>query len=146
MSVSATPQGDFHRMAHKPMAAFRVKHLAEHAACRPSLILSMCARLSIRCSVKDSTDASFSLVVDEEDAMREELGIEKDLFGLLGGRETYVLDASGTVVSVHNSQFDPESHVKVALAAVESLPKSPIEEILDQIKEAVDGLQSAIPK
>ena len=96
--------------------------------------------------VKEGTDASFSLVVDEDDSIREEIGIEKDLFGLLGGRETYVLDASGTVVSVHNNQFDPQSHVKVALEAVESLPKSPIDELLGQIKEAVDGLQSAIPK
>ena len=54
--------------------------------------------------------------------MREELAIEKDLFGLLGGRETYVVDQSGTVVSVHNNQFDPKSHVTTALAAAESLP------------------------
>ena len=95
--------------------------------------------------VKEGTDASFSLVVDENDSIREEIGIEKDFF-FLGGRETYVLDASGTVVSVHNNQFDPQSHVTVALEAVESLPKSPIDEILGQIKEAVDGLQAAIPK
>ena len=31
------------------------------------------------------TDAGVKLVVDSEDAMREEIGIEKDLFGLLGG-------------------------------------------------------------
>ena len=95
--------------------------------------------------VKDTTDTSFSLVVDENDAMREEIGIEKDLFGLLGGRETYVLDSSGTVVSVHNDQFNPESHVAVAREAVEALPKSPIDGLLGQIKEAVDGLQSALP-
>ena len=53
--------------------------------------------------VKD-TDAGIKLVVDSADAMREEIGIEKDLFGLLGGRETFVLDSSGTVVSVHNNQ------------------------------------------
>ena len=96
--------------------------------------------------VKEGTDASFNLIIDEDDAIRQEIGIEKDLFGLLGGRETYVLDGSGTVVGVHNNQFDPESHVRVALEAVESLPKSPIDEILDQIKEAVDGLQAALPK
>ena len=96
--------------------------------------------------VKDGTDVSVSLIVDEGDAMREEIGIAKDLFGLLGGRETYVLDGSGTVVSVHNNQFDPESHVKVARDAIETLPKSPIDELLSQIKEAVDGLQAALPK
>ena len=63
-------------------------------------------------------------IVDDGDEMREELAIEKDLFGLLGGRETYVVDQSGTVVSVHNNQFDPTSHVTTALAAAESLPAS----------------------
>ena len=36
-------------------------------------------------------------VVDEGDMVREEIGIAKDLFGLLGGRETYVLDGKGEV-------------------------------------------------
>merc|ERR1712070_918947 len=86
--------------------------------------------------VKDGTSSSVKLVVDEGDELRSEIGIEKDLFGLLGGRETYVLDASGTVISVHNNQFDPESHIKVALAAVDELPKSPIDELIASIKSA----------
>lgn len=90
--------------------------------------------------VKDSTGAAVNLVVDEGDEMRQAIGIEPDLFGLLGGRETYVLDGSGTVVSVHNSQFDPESHVATALAAVDELPKSPVDELLEQIKGAIAGI------
>jgi peroxiredoxin Q/BCP len=73
--------------------------------------------------VKENTDSAVKLVVDDDDAVRTEVGIAKDLFGLLGGRETYVLDASGTIVEVHNNQFDPASHVKVALAAIEKMPK-----------------------
>ena len=92
--------------------------------------------------VKDGTSSSVKLVVDEGDELRSEIGIEKDLFGLLGGRETYVLDASGTVISVHNNQFDPASHVKVALEAVETMPKSPFEELVAQLQ----GLQGAISK
>lgn len=83
------------------------------------------------------SETAVKLVVDEDDAIRTEIGIEKDLFGLLGGRETYVLDASGSVVSVFNSQFDPEAHVKTALAAVEELPKNPLEELLADIKAKV---------
>ena len=90
--------------------------------------------------VKDGTDASVKLVVDEGDEMRETIGIEKDLFGLLGGRETYVLDSSGTVVSVHNSQFDPASHVTTAIAAIEEMPKSPVDELLAQIQDAVSKI------
>ena len=74
-------------------------------------------------------DSAVRLVVDDDDAMRSEVGIEKDLFGLLGGRETYVVDASGTVVGVHNNQFDPKSHVDKALAAAETIPNlNPLEQ------------------
>lgn len=90
--------------------------------------------------VKEGTDAAVKLVVDEEDSLRKEIGIEADLFGLLGGRETYVLDGSGTVVAVHNNQFDPESHVKVARIAVDELPKSPVDELLTQIQDALSGI------
>ena len=37
-------------------------------------------------------------------------------------------------------RFDPESHVKVALAAVEELPKSPVEELLAQVQSALAGI------
>jgi hypothetical protein len=71
-------------------------------------------------------------------AIRTELGIEKDLFGLLGGRETYVVDSSGSVVNVFNSQFKPDDHVTTAIAAVEAMPQptSP----LDAITESLAGL------
>lgn len=45
-------------------------------------------------------------------------GIPKDLLGLLDGRQTYVIDKSGVVKAIHNNQFDPESHVGEALAAL----------------------------
>ena len=74
-------------------------------------------------------DSDVKLVVDEDNAMRSELAIAPDLFGLLGGRETYVVDASGTVVGVHNNQFDPASHVTTALAAAETIPNlNPLEQ------------------
>ena len=57
--------------------------------------------------------------------MREEIGIKKDLFGLLGGRETYVLDKSGTVQLVFNDQFGPEKHVPAALETLEMLAPEP---------------------
>ena len=81
------------------------------------------------------TDVGVKLFVDEGDAIRTEIGIQKDLFGLLGGRETYVVDASGTVASVFNSQFSPEEHVKTALAAVKELPadKNPLEDFLGKL-------------
>jgi peroxiredoxin Q/BCP len=81
------------------------------------------------------SDVGVKLFVDEGDAIRTEIGIQKDLFGLLGGRETYVVDASGTVASVFNSPFSPEEHVKTALAAVKELPadKNPLEDFLGKL-------------
>lgn len=81
--------------------------------------------------VKD-IGSSLNLVVDDGDEMRKELAIPADFLGLLGGRESYVLDASGTVASVHNNQFDPDSHIAVALDAVENLPKpkNPLDQLL----------------
>jgi len=81
-------------------------------------------------------NTAVTLVVDEDDEMRNEIGIEKDLFGLLGGRETYVIDKSGTIVSVHNNQFDPNSHVAVAEAALDELPQS---------SNPLDALLAALP-
>jgi len=53
-----------------------------------------------------------NLVIDEEDTIRNQIGIKKDLFGLLGGRETYVIGKNGKVEYKFNDQFNPEKHVK----------------------------------
>eukprot|EP00316_Scyphosphaera_apsteinii_P022589 CAMPEP_0119301096 /NCGR_PEP_ID=MMETSP1333-20130426/2929_1 /TAXON_ID=418940 /ORGANISM="Scyphosphaera apsteinii, Strain RCC1455" /LENGTH=166 /DNA_ID=CAMNT_0007303075 /DNA_START=144 /DNA_END=644 /DNA_ORIENTATION=+ len=74
--------------------------------------------------IKGTTKVGYNLAVDEGDEVRNEFGIKKDLFGALGGRETYVVDATGKVVSVHNNQFDPESHVTTALSAAQNMPAS----------------------
>jgi len=67
---------------------------------------------------------SLKLVVDSGDDMRNEVGIAKD-FGLLGGRETFVVDGAGVIVGKHRNQFDPKSHITTSLEAVKSLQKSP---------------------
>merc|ERR1719373_559807 len=56
-----------------------------------------------------------ALMVDEGDAVREQIGIPKDLFGLLGGRETYVVGKDGRVEYKFNDQFGPEKHVENTL-------------------------------
>ena len=79
------------------------------------------------------SDVSQRLVVDDDDELRNEIGIPKDFF-LLGGRETYVLNAKGEVEMVFNSQFEPEKHVERSLAMAEemkgSAPANPIAELL----------------
>jgi peroxiredoxin Q/BCP len=56
-------------------------------------------------------------VPDTDNEIRKQLDIKGDLFGLLAGRETYVIDKAGQVQMVFNSQFKPEQHVENALEA-----------------------------
>ena len=68
-----------------------------------------------------SASTKLSFVVDEDDAVRKQIDIKADMFGFLGGRETYVVDAEGKVAAVHNSQLDIDSHLTVALGAIRKL-------------------------
>lgn len=66
----------------------------------------------------DSLNLSYTLLSDENDSVRQQFGVAKDLFGLLPGRETYVVGKDGTILEVFNSQLSPEKHVQVAFKAL----------------------------
>ena len=68
-----------------------------------------------------SDEYSQKFVVDAGDSVRNAIGIPKDFF-VLGGRETYVVDSTGTVATVFNDQFKAEEHASRALAAAAALP------------------------
>lgn len=77
----------------------------------------------------------FTLLSDEGDSVRKEFGVPSDLFGLLPGRQTYVIDKKGIVQVnliavrcyfiltsytflfqlVFNNQFQPEKHIEKTL-------------------------------
>jgi thioredoxin-dependent peroxiredoxin len=59
----------------------------------------------------------FTLLADTDGAVRKAWGVPKTL-GLLAGRVTYVLDPSGTVRKVFNSQFRATAHIAEALDAI----------------------------
>jgi peroxiredoxin Q/BCP len=65
---------------------------------------------------REANNLPFPLLVDEDDAVREAYGIGKDLFGLIKGRQTFVIDSEGTVALSFNNQFDFEGHVTKTLA------------------------------
>ena len=69
-------------------------------------------------SFADANDLPFPLLVDEGDAVRSAYGVKPDLFGMLKGRETFVINADGEVVLSFNNQFSPDDHVKKALAVL----------------------------
>lgn len=65
----------------------------------------------------------YLLLSDKGRKAEKAFGVPRNLFGLLPGRVTFVADASGKIVSSHNSSTQPTSHVSAALKALESLKK-----------------------
>ena len=58
----------------------------------------------------------FTLLSDTKKEVRSLLGVPKDLFGLLPGRYTYVIDKKGKVILIFNSSFSAKKHIEAALA------------------------------
>ena len=58
---------------------------------------------------------SFTLLSDEGNKVRKLFGVPSDLFGSIPGRVTYIVDKTGTVVYVFDSQSQATKHVDEAL-------------------------------
>jgi peroxiredoxin Q/BCP len=67
---------------------------------------------------------NFTLLADTKKEVRKQFGVPGNLFGLIPGRVTYIVDKKGIVQSVHNSQVNPESHIRMAKEAIKSLATS----------------------
>lgn len=63
----------------------------------------------------------YTLVSDEGGQVRERYGVKPSLFGLIAGRETFVIDSSGAVRLRFNSQTNLEGHVARALEVIRQL-------------------------
>lgn len=64
----------------------------------------------------------FTLLADEEGKVRRLFGVTSTL-GMIPGRATYVIDRSGIVRHIHNSQFRSTSHVDKAIAVLDIIWK-----------------------
>lgn len=62
----------------------------------------------------------FILLSDTDGKVRKEFGVPTNLFGLIPGRVTYVVDKKGIVILKFNSQTDTDKHIKEALAALKT--------------------------
>ncbi|GJP62875.1 hypothetical protein CLOP_g19947 [Closterium sp. NIES-67] len=67
----------------------------------------------------------FTLLSDEGNAVRKEWGVPSDLFGVLPGRQTYVIDKKGVVQLIFNNQFQPEKHIAETIAVLEAQVEEP---------------------
>jgi peroxiredoxin Q/BCP len=63
----------------------------------------------------------YALISDADGSIRKAWGVPRSAFGLLPGRVTYVLDATGVVRMVFSSQLRAGEHAQRALRAVASL-------------------------
>lgn len=63
----------------------------------------------------------FTLLADTNNKLRKQMGVPTNLFGLIPGRVTYVIDNKGIVKGLFNSQLDVKGHVKKAREIIEKL-------------------------
>ena len=63
----------------------------------------------------------FTLLSDEGNKVRKLFGVPTNLFGLLPGRVTYIVDKKGEVVYIFNSQMKAEKHVDEAMRVLKEL-------------------------
>lgn len=63
----------------------------------------------------------FDLLSDQNNKVRKTFGVESDLFGLIPGRVTFVIDRHGIVRHIIDNQLNINKHIEAALKAVDAL-------------------------
>lgn len=63
----------------------------------------------------------FLLLSDAENELRKAFAVKADLFGLIPGRVTFVIDKQGIIRFVFNSQMSAEKHMEESLIAIKEL-------------------------
>lgn len=64
---------------------------------------------------------TYTLLSDEGNSIRKLFGVPSNFLGLLPGRVTYIVDKSGTVIYMFNSQSQATKHVDEALKILQHL-------------------------
>ena len=64
---------------------------------------------------------SFTLLSDDDNKLRKLFGVPTNLFGLLPGRVTYIVNKKGIVIHIFNSQLNAKKHVSEAKKILENL-------------------------
>ena len=63
----------------------------------------------------------YTLLADVKKEVRNAFGVPGNLFGLIPGRVTYIIDLQGIIQGVYNSQTDPTGHIAKALECIRSI-------------------------
>jgi len=64
---------------------------------------------------------NYTLLSDEGNKVRKLFGVPSNLFGLIPGRVTYLINKEGNVIYLFNSQIQAEKHVDEALRILQEL-------------------------
>lgn len=64
---------------------------------------------------------NYLLLSDTDNKVRKLFGVPSNLFGLIPGRVTYIVNKKGEVVYIFNSQMDAEKHVDEALRILQAM-------------------------
>ena len=64
---------------------------------------------------------TFTLLADTQKEVRKAFGVPSNLFGLIPGRVTYIIDKKGCIRGIFNSQTNPLGHIKNALDILRTL-------------------------
>lgn len=63
----------------------------------------------------------FTLLSDTNKEARKSFGVPGNLFGLIPGRVTFIIDKKGIIRGIYNSQTDPIGHTRKALECIKSI-------------------------
>lgn len=63
----------------------------------------------------------YTLLSDTDNKLRKAFGVKSDLFGLIPGRVTFVVDNQGVIQHVFNSQMQAEKHIDESLEAIKKM-------------------------
>lgn len=64
---------------------------------------------------------NFTLLSDQSRKVEKQFGVPRSILGLLPGRVTYIVDQSGVIRHVFNSQFNADKHVKEAIRVIKAM-------------------------
>ncbi len=64
---------------------------------------------------------TYTLLSDEGNRVRKLFGVPTNFFGLIDGRVTYVVNKSGVVIHIFNSQIQAEKHIQESIKALNDI-------------------------
>ncbi len=63
----------------------------------------------------------FNLLSDVGNSVRKSFKVPANLFGLIPGRVTYIVNKEGKVIHIINSQMNPDKHIKETIEVVKGM-------------------------